>query len=413
MQLLLKENTKIALESIRAQLLRSILTVLIIAIGITALVGILTAIDAIKQSINSNFTSMGANTFTIRNRESTIRIGKKGKRPKRYREITYAEATLFKNKSTSSSVVSISAMGSGASTLKYGSKKTNPNIAIFGGDENYVTASGNELSEGRPFSIQEIQYSGHVVIIGTEIATTLFGTKKSPINEVISIGSGKYKVIGVLKSKGSSMSMGGDKICIIPLNNMRQYFGGTDISYVISVLSDNPGKMESAIGEATGLFRRIRRVALGEDDNFEIMKSDSLANLLIENISYVTAAATIIGFITLLGAAIGLMNIMLVSVSERTREIGIRKSLGATSALIKNQFLTEAVVICQLGGLLGIILGIAIGNLTSFLVGSGFIVPWIWIISGLLLCFAVGLIAGIYPAIKASKLDPVEALRFE
>jgi putative ABC transport system permease protein len=154
-------------------------------------------------------------------------------------------------------------------------------------------------------------------------------------------------------------------------------------------------------------------VKLADAANFDIQKSDGLATKLIENIRYVTAAATVIGFITLLGAAIGLMNIMLVSVTERTREIGIRKSLGATKAIIKNQFLIEAIVICQLGGILGIILGISIGNGMAILIGSGFIIPWIWIISGLLLCLTVGLVAGIYPAIKASNLDPIEALRFE
>ena len=154
-------------------------------------------------------------------------------------------------------------------------------------------------------------------------------------------------------------------------------------------------------------------IKLGQSDNFEIVKSDSLANILIGNIKYVTMAATIIGFITLLGAAIGLMNIMLVSVTERTREIGIRKSLGATSKNIRFQFLVEAVVICQLGGILGIILGIATGNVTSYFVGAGFIIPWFWILSGLIICLTVGLIAGIYPAIKASQLDPVEALRNE
>jgi putative ABC transport system permease protein len=209
------------------------------------------------------------------------------------------------------------------------------------------------------------------------------------------------------------MGMGGDKVIIIPITNGRQYFGNDKMSYVLNVTSENPQEMQIAEGEAVGLLRQIRQVKLGQPDNFEIVKSDSLANILIDNIKYVTIAATVIGFITLLGAAIGLMNIMLVSVTERTREIGIRKSLGATSKNIRFQFLVEAVVICQLGGLLGIILGIATGNVTSYFVGAGFIIPWFWILSGLFICLTVGLIAGIYPAIKASQLDPVEALRNE
>jgi putative ABC transport system permease protein len=410
---LLTENIKISLSSIRSQLLRTVLTVLIIAIGITALVGILTAIDSIKQSINNNFTSMGANTFTIRNREMSIRIGKNGKRPKKFRNITYDEAIAFKNQFQFPSFTSVSTMASGASTVRYLSKKTNPNIQVFGGDENYVVTSGYDLGSGRAFSMQEIQYNSHVAIIGDELKNTLFGSSINPLDKIISIGSGKYKIIGVLKPKGSSMGFGGDKVTIVPLGNVRQYFGKDQMNYIINVQSKSPKQMDIATGEATGVFRKIRKVTIGEETNFEIIKSDSLAGILIDNIKYVTWAATIIGLITLIGAAIGLMNIMLVSVTERTREIGIRKSLGATKEIIKNQFLIEAVVICQMGGFLGIVFGIGIGNLISLLIGSGFIIPWVWIITGIIICLVVGLVAGIYPAIKASKLDPIEALRFE
>ena len=408
-----RENIKIALNAISSNLLRSILTMLIIAIGITALVGILTAIDSIKQSINSNFTSLGANTFTIRNKELVVRIGRGGRKPKKYAEITFEQATRFKDLYTFRSVISISTVASQGATVKYKSLKTNPNIAVFAGDENYLQSGGYELNAGRNFSITEVERSANVVIIGQEIVKKIFPRQKNIINEIVNIGVGKYKVVGVLEEKGASMGMGGDKAIIIPITNGRQYFGNDKMSYVLNVTSENPQQMEIAEGEAKGLLRQIRQVKLGQPDNFEIVKSDSLANILIDNIKYVTIAATIIGFITLLGAAIGLMNIMLVSVTERTREIGIRKSLGATSKNIRFQFLVEAVVICQLGGLFGIILGIATGNVTSYFVGAGFIIPWFWIISGLIICLTVGLIAGIYPAIKASQLDPVEALRNE
>jgi putative ABC transport system permease protein len=407
------ENIKIALNAISSNLLRSILTMLIIAIGITALVGILTAIDSIKQSINSNFTSLGANTFTIRNKELVVRIGRGGRKPKKYPEITFEQAERFKALFTFRSNVSVSTVASQGATLKYKSLKTNPNIAVFAGDENYLQSGGYELSQGRNFSVTEVERSANVVIIGQEIVKKIFPKQKNVINEVVNIGVGKYKIIGILEEKGASMGMGGDKVIIIPITNGRQYFGNDNMSYVLNVTSENPQEMQIAEGEAKGLLRQIRQVKLGQPDNFEIVKSDSLANILIDNIKYVTIAATIIGFITLLGAAIGLMNIMLVSVTERTREIGIRKSLGATSKNIRFQFLVEAVVICQLGGLLGIVLGIATGNVTSYFVGAGFIIPWFWILSGLFICLTVGLIAGIYPAIKASQLDPVEALRNE
>ncbi len=409
----LKENIKISLSSIRSQLLRTTLTALIISIGIMALVGILTAIDAMKSSINSNFTSMGANTFTIRNREMTVRIGKNGKRPKKFRNITYDEAITFTKEYEFPATPSVSTMASGSATAKFESKKSNPNLRVFGGDENYLATAGYELAGGRNFSLNEIQYGNHVVIIGKDIVDALFDKKQNPLEKIITVGSGKYRVIGVLKSKGNSMGFGGDKIMVLPLSNVRQYFSRPNMTFTVNVLVTNNQLMDAAVSEATGKFRVIRNVAIGEDDNFEITKSDNLANLLIDNIQKFTLGATLIGFITLLGAAIGLMNIMLVSVTERTREIGIRKAIGATRKTIRSQFLVEAIVICQIGGLVGIILGIALGNLIGYGLGAGFIMPWLWVITGLTLCIGVGIISGIYPAIKASKLDPIEALRFE
>lgn len=412
MNSLIRENIKVALGAIRSQLLRTILTVLIIAIGITALVGILTAIDGIKQSINSNFTNMGANTFTIRNRGDHIRIGKKGTKPKKFRHINYQEAQRFCEEFSFPALASVSAIATQIATLRYENEKTNPNISVFGGDINYLSVSGYELESGRNFSPQEMQSGTSVVILGNEVTKSLF-KKTEPLGKIVSIGSHKYKVIGVLKEKGTSMGFGGDKMCIISISNLRHYYMRPKLSFVVSVLVNDAMNLDDAVSEATGLFRKIREVKLGDEENFDLVKSDSLSQLLIENISYVTLAATIIGFITLLGAAIGLMNIMLVSVTERTREIGIRKAIGAKARLIRQQFLVEAIVICQLGGLLGIIFGIAIGNVVSYFVGGGFIIPWLWISAGIVLCFIVGVASGFYPAHKASQLDPIEALRFE
>ncbi|MFA4851601.1 MAG: ABC transporter permease [Bacteroidales bacterium] len=413
MKLLITENIKISLASIKSHLLRTVLTILIIAFGIMALVGILTSIESLKYSINSNFTQMGANTFTIKNREMNIRIGNDSKKSKHYGSIIYQEAQKFKEDFGFPAYTAISTFATHLATLKFQSEKTNPNIGVIGADENYMITSGNELSTGRNFTIQEVNTGANVVIIGNELGKNLFKNKENPIEQEISIGPGKYKVIGVLKEKGSSFGFSGDKNCIVPLINVRQYFSRPDMSYTISVMTQDQKFLDAAIDEATGLFRVIRKVPIGEDDNFEVAKSDNIAQMLFDNIQYVTMAATIIGFITLLGAAIGLMNIMLVSVTERTREIGIRKAMGATKSIIKNQFLVEAIVICQLGGILGIALGIPIGNIISYFVGGIFIIPWLWVIGGLVLCLVVGLVSGIYPAIKAANLDPIESLRYE
>lgn len=386
---------------------------LIIAIGITALVGILSAIDAIKNGINNNFTSMGANTFTIRNADINIRVGRKGRKAKTFNNIKFKEALRFKNEFNFPVITSVSTLASMASRVRYENKKTNPNIQVFGSDENYILTAGYDLEQGRNFNAYEVNSGAPIVIIGKDIEKALFSENQSALDKLIKIGASRYKVVGILKSKGNSAGFGGDKLCIIPLTNARQYFGGQDMSFTINVLTKSSSMLDNILNEAKATFRRIRKIPTTGVDNFDIVKSDNLASILIKDLKTVTLGATIIGLITLLGAAIGLMNIMLVSVTERTREIGVRKALGATQQAIKYQFLIESVVICVMGGLIGILFGIIIGNVISFALSTGFFIPWFWIITGVIICIVVGLLSGYLPAKRASQLDPIESLRFE
>lgn len=409
---LLKENINVSIDSIRNHLTRSTLTILIIAFGIMALVGILTSIDAIRFYLSRNFTMMGANTFTIRNKQMRMEGGTKSAFAKHYRVISWQEASEFKQQYSFPSQVSVFMFATHTATVKHGSKKTNPNVPVIGTDENYLFTSGYEIEKGRNFTVNEVFYGNHAAILGAEVAKKLFPNGTDPIDKIVSVGAAKYQVIGVLKAKGASMT-DNDNLCLLPVTNVRQVYATPRSSFSISVLSSNPEMVDAAIGEARGLFRIIRDARTTEEDPFEINKSDNLANMLFENIRYLRLAATVIGIITLFGAAIGLMNIMLVSVTERTREIGIRKAMGAKRSTIRDQFLMEAIVIGQLGGLAGIILGIGIGNILSLIIGAGFIIPWVWIVLGVTLCFFVAVASGLIPALKAARLDPVDSLRYE
>lgn len=399
------------MSNIRVRLLRAVLTILIIAIGIGALVGILTAIDVMKEGISGNFSSMGANTFNIRNRSSSIHFGGRGQR-KVYPPITWFEANRFKQEFNFPGTVSITCSATMNATVRYESLKSNPNIFITGGDENFMITAGYQLEEGRGFSQHELEKGVNVVIIGNEIKKRFF-PKVSAVDKIISVGPVKYKVIGCFREKGSSFGFSGDKVVLLPVKNVKQKFAPAGMSYVINVLAPAPEMLDATQDESIGLFRIIRGLKVCDNQNFEITRSDSLSMMLIDNLKYVTIAATVIAFITLLGAAIGLMNIMLVSVSERTREIGIRKAVGATSSTIRNQVLLETILISQMGGIAGILAGLFIGNILSLSFRMGFVMPWGWMMIAVVICFVTGVLSGILPAIKASKLNPIDALRFE
>ena len=413
---LVKENIKIALGSIKTQLLRTILTIVIIAIGITALVSILTVVSALENTVSSNFASMGANTFNIRQYELEVRVGNSSRNNDREINnpiISYPEAKAFQEKYTYPFThASLSFTATSGAEVKYENQKTDPEIQILGVDDYFLTNSGLELADGRNFTGFDIENNTFVCVVGSDFANGLL-KDVNPVGKTISIRGAKFKVIGILKEKGSTFGNSQDLRVMIPIQVARSLFSQPNINYNLSVLVEKKELLEAAIDQAIITMRQVRKQNPVEESNFGIVRSDELINQILSLTSVLSVSAWIIVIITIFGSSIALMNIMLVSVTERTREIGVRKALGATKNTIAFQFFTETIVIGQLGGLLGIILGITIGSVFAAFLEFQFIIPWMAIIAAVITSFFVALISGLYPAIKASRLDPIEALRYE
>lgn len=422
----LTDSLSLAFRTVKSNKLRTGITVAIIAFGIMALIGIITAIASMNQSLAESFSTMGANGFAIRYQDRQIHIGRrndvkktnvsslKRKKSNEGKIVTYQQAKLFKERYAFPAKVSISIRGPGGVVVNNNEVKTNPNISMQGGDENYLTQKGYTLAAGRNFNAIDVQSGRSICILGNSVAKKLYGENTARgIDKVIKVAGISYRIIGVLKDKGSSSFLNADNIVLTTYNNIRRIFPTDGTTFDIGVTVNNMKDMDAAIGEAKGTFRPIRKVAIDEENNFYIDKSDSIAEVFMSSLGAITTAAAFIGLITLIGAAIGLMNIMLVAVNERTREIGLIKAIGGTRKSIRTQFLFESVMISLIGAIFGIILGVLVGNIVGMFLNTGFVVPWMWVIIGIVVCSAVGLFAGLYPAIKAAKLDPIVALRYE
>lgn len=422
----LSDVISLSFRTVRGNKLRTGITVAIIAFGIMALVGIITAIEAMNQKLTESFSTMGASGFSIRYKERNIRFGgggpetsvsKKGARKQKKssldKKITDEEAVDFASRFNFPATVGISVLATRNAIVNSGSRKTSPNVLLFGADDNYLTLNGFGLQAGRNFSRQDIRSAGNFCLLGHDVAKKLFkaGATRA-VNSIVRINGIPYRVVGVLASRGSSFGFSRDNVVIAPFRNVERSFGG-NASYVIGIMASDLGQVENAMGEAEGIFRAVRKLNTIEESNFVIDRSDSVAEKAMNSLGFLTVSATVIGLITLIGAAIGLMNIMLVSVTERTKEVGLIKAIGGKSKAVRTQFLIEAIIISIFGALFGIVLGIGVGNLFSFFLNTGFVVPWNWVFYGIAICTLVGLLAGLYPALKAGRLNPIDALRYE
>ncbi len=416
-----------AFRTIRGNRLRTGITVSIIAFGIMALVGIITAIKAMNQKFSESFSTMGANAFTIRYKERNIRIGgnnnqamtlsKKGARKEKKSSlgkiITRDEAEHFIARYNFPAVKSISIFGNRNNIISFENRKTSPNVMLFGGDENYVQLNGFSVLQGRNLSRQDVLSGRNACLLGYDVAKNLFrGEPEKALNTIVRINNIPYRVLGVLESRGSSFGFSRDNMVIATYTNVDRNFP-SGFSFVIAVMTNDLLQVAEAMGEAEGTFRAVRKMNITEENNFVIDRSDSIAEKAMNSLRFLTVSATVIGLITLIGAAIGLMNIMLVAVSERTREVGLIKAIGGQKKAVSRQFLLEAMIISVLGALTGIALGVFVGNVFSMVLKTGFVVPWNWVLYGIILCSLVGLLAGLYPALKAARLNPIEALRYE
>lgn len=404
------ENIDMALRAVRSNRLRSSLTIAIIALGITSLVGILTAVDSMDATLKDAYSRMGAGIINIR---SLYSMPADMRRIRNSREISRAQAERFTDYFRAPATVTIFTTVLSGTRAEAGQKRTNPTTDVIATDGNYMKYNMLELSSGRSLSAADVEGGRFYCVIGDNVARTLFEAQEDPVGQTVHISGRSYIIIGVAAPVGNNAGGSMDGSILVPYTNALANLATSTPDFTIGILPDPSVSPETAATEAEMTFRAVRRLAPFDDADFRITRSEAVIEELNSTMRTLTIAAIVIGLVTLTGAAVGLMNIMLVSVRERTREIGTRKALGAASKRIKAQFLMESVIIGQTGGLIGIAAGILIGNIIAAVMQASFVIPWLWMLLAIALCMAVGILSGYIPAKRAAALDPIECLRYE
>jgi putative ABC transport system permease protein len=387
------------------------LTLLGIVVGVFSIISVMTAVGVLRNSIEEGITQLGANTFQVQK----FAQGFGGDNRRRFRnrkDITYEQALKVKEKATLAEAVGIEGWKFGRVVFWEG-QKTNPNVFVCGENIEGITTNDWNIETGRSFSNEDLDLARRVAILGTPVKEKLFPPNVNPVGQSIRIDGSIYTILGVFAKKGGALGGNQDNLVCLPITTYFQKYGKTGEDIHIMVKALNRDVVDDAIEQTRGILRAARNVPPGEEDDFSYFSNDSLIKQFNELTLYVRMGVLFISSIALLAAGVGIMNIMLVSVTERTREIGIRKAIGAQQRDILTQFMIEAIILCEIGGLLGVVLGILGGNVVGMLMQVPAIIPWDWAAIGLGVCSLVGLIFGVYPAWKASTLDPIEALRYE
>jgi putative ABC transport system permease protein len=408
----IKEALQMALNAIRTSKLRSLLTLLGIAVGVFSIISVMTAVGVLKNSIEEGMTQLGANTFQVQKFPSFNTGPEDRRRFRNRKDITLEQAMEVREKATLAEAVGIEIWQFGK-TLVWRGVKTNPNIEIAGESTEGLTTNDWTVEFGRPFSNTDQEMARSVIILGQAVVEKVFPPSVNPIGESIRVDGEVYQVIGVFAKKGSALGGNQDNFTAVPISTFMQKYGKNGRSVNIMVKALNREVVDDAIEQVRSILRAARRVPPGAEDDFAYFSNDSLIKQFNDFTLYLRMGVLLVSSIALLAAGVGIMNIMLVSVTERTREIGIRKAIGAQRRDILSQFIIEAVLLSELGGIVGVVLGILGGNVVGLLMEVPAVIPWDWATIGLITCSVVGLVFGVYPAWKAATLDPIEALRYE